>query len=186
MSVNKVIILGRLGGDPETRYLPSGDAVCNFSVATSEKWKDKSTGEQQERTEWHRCSAFGRTAEVIAEYFLKGSEIYLEGKLQTRKWQAQDGTDKYSTEIRVDSFSFTGGSTQPDDGGQSTRGADNRQGNRNQSQSGDRGRGSGNRNSGTSRQPARGGSRQPAGGNAPAGGYGGNGGFDEMDDDIPF
>ena len=85
--VNKVIILGRLGQDPEVRYMPDGKAVANVSIATSEQWKDKNTGQQQERTEWHRIVFFGRTAEVVGEYLKKGSQVYIEGKLQTRKWQ---------------------------------------------------------------------------------------------------
>lgn len=97
--VNKVIILGNLGQDPELKYMPNGDAVVNISVATSESWKDKNTGQQQEKTEWHRVVAFKRLAEIIGEYLHKGSKVYIEGKLQTRKWQDQDGNDRYSTEI---------------------------------------------------------------------------------------
>ena len=103
-SVNKVILVGHLGKDPETRFMPSGDAVANFSIATTEKWKDKD-GEKQERTEWHRCSAFGKTAEVCGEYLKKGSLVFVEGKLQTRKYQ-KDGQDHYSTEIRIDRVQF--------------------------------------------------------------------------------
>lgn len=97
--VNKVIIVGNLGNDPESKYLPSGGAVTNISVATSESWKDKNTGQQQERTEWHRVVFFNRLAEIAGEYLRKGSKVYLEGSLRTRKWQAQDGSDRYSTEI---------------------------------------------------------------------------------------
>ena len=97
--VNKVIIVGNLGQDPETRYLPSGGAVTNISVATSESWKDKNTGQQQERTEWHRIVFFNRLAEIAGEYLAKGSKVYIEGKLQTRKWQDQSGNDRYTTEI---------------------------------------------------------------------------------------
>ena len=97
--VNKVILVGNLGKDPETRYMPSGGAVTNITVATSESWKDKQTGQQQERTEWHRVVFFGRLGEIAGEYLRKGSKVYVEGRLQTRKWQAQDGTDRYSTEI---------------------------------------------------------------------------------------
>lgn len=97
--VNKVIIVGNLGNDPETKYMPSGGAVTNISVATSESWKDKTTGQPQERTEWHRVVFFNRLAEVAGEYLRKGSKVYLEGSLRTRKWQAQDGQDRYSTEI---------------------------------------------------------------------------------------
>ena len=97
--VNKVILVGNLGKDPETRYMPSGGAVTNITVATSESWKDKQTGQQQERTEWHRIVFFNRLAEIAAEYLKKGSKVYLEGSLRTRKWQGQDGQDRYTTEI---------------------------------------------------------------------------------------
>ena len=97
--INKVIIVGNCGQDPETRYLPSGSAVTNISLATSEAWKDKNTGEQQERTEWHRVVFFNRLGEVAGEYLKKGSKVYVEGSLRTRKWQGQDGSDRYSTEI---------------------------------------------------------------------------------------
>jgi len=97
--VNKVIVLGNLGQDPELKFMPNGNAVVNISIATSEKWKDKATGQPQEKTEWHRAVCFGKLAEVCGEYLKKGSKVYVEGKLQTRKWQAQDGTDRYSTEI---------------------------------------------------------------------------------------
>ncbi|MBT5388014.1 MAG: single-stranded DNA-binding protein [Porticoccaceae bacterium] len=97
--VNKVIIVGNCGQDPETRFLPSGGAVTNLSLATSETWKDKNTGQQQERTEWHRVVFFNRLAEIAGEYVKKGSKLYIEGSLRTRKWQAQDGQDRYTTEI---------------------------------------------------------------------------------------
>lgn len=97
--VNKVILVGNLGSDPETRYMPSGGAVTNISVATSESWKDKQTGQKQERTEWHKVVFFNRLAEVAGEYLRKGSKVYVEGSLRTRKWQAQDGQDRYTTEI---------------------------------------------------------------------------------------
>lgn len=100
--VNKVIIMGRLGQDPEVRYAQNGNAIANLTVATSETWKDKQTGEKREATEWHRVVLFGKIAEVAGEYLRKGSMAYFEGKLKTRKWQAQDGTDKYTTEIVVD------------------------------------------------------------------------------------
>jgi single-strand DNA-binding protein len=100
--VNKVILIGNLGNDPDTRYMPSGDPVTNFSLATSESWNDKNTGERQERTEWHRIAIFGRTAEVAKQYLRKGSKVYIEGKLRTRKWQGQDGQDRYTTEVIVD------------------------------------------------------------------------------------
>jgi single-strand DNA-binding protein len=100
--VNKVILIGNLGADPEVRYMPSGDAVSNVSLATSESWRDKNTGETQERTEWHRIVFFGKIAEVVKQYLHKGSKIYVEGKLRTRKWQGQDGQDRYTTEVVVD------------------------------------------------------------------------------------
>ena len=98
--VNKVILVGNLGKDPEIRYMPSGGAVANITVATSETWKDKNTGEQKEQTEWHRVVFFNRLAEVVGEYLKKGSKIYVEGALQTRKWQDQSGQDRYTTEIK--------------------------------------------------------------------------------------
>lgn len=97
--VNKVIILGNLGNDPDVKYMPNGDAVVNLSVATSETWKDKQSGEKREKTEWHRIVIFRKLGEIAANYLKKGSKVYLEGKLQTRKWQGQDGTDRYTTEI---------------------------------------------------------------------------------------
>lgn len=100
--VNKVILVGNLGQDPETRYLPNGGAVCNITVATSETWKDKNTGENQEKTEWHRVVAFRRLAEIMGEYLKKGSKVYIEGKLQTRKWQDNNGNDRYTTEVLAD------------------------------------------------------------------------------------
>lgn len=102
---NKVILVGTLGKDPEVRYTNLGAAIANVSIATSEKWKDKQTGEMQEKTEWHRVVFFNKVAEVVAEYLKKGSQVYIEGKLQTRKWQDQSGNDKYTTEIVVDGFS---------------------------------------------------------------------------------
>lgn len=102
--VNKVILIGNLGKDPEVRYLPSGAAVCSITIATSEQWRDKQTGEQKERTEWHNVVLQGKIAEVGGEYLKKGSQVYVEGKLQTRKWQDQSGQDRYSTEVIVDGF----------------------------------------------------------------------------------
>ena len=97
--VNKVILVGNLGQDPETRYMPSGGAVTNITIATSETWKDKTSGQQQERTEWHRVCFFGKLAEIAGEYLRKGSKVYVEGSLRTRKWQGKDGQDRYTTEI---------------------------------------------------------------------------------------
>ncbi|OIN10266.1 single-stranded DNA-binding protein [Oceanisphaera psychrotolerans] len=100
--INKVILIGHLGQDPEVRYMPNGNAVANITLATSETWRDKQTGEQKERTEWHRVVFFGKLAEIAGEYLRKGSQVYVEGRLQTRKWQGQDGQDRYTTEIVVD------------------------------------------------------------------------------------
>lgn len=97
--INKVILVGNLGKDPEVRYMPSGGAVANMTIATSESWKDKQSGQSQERTEWHRVVMFNRLGEIAGEYLKKGSKVYIEGKLQTRKWQGQDGQDRYTTEI---------------------------------------------------------------------------------------
>lgn len=101
-SVNKVVLVGNLGKDPEMRYMPNGNAVANLTLATTESWKDKQTGERQEKTEWHRLTVFNRLGEMCGEYLKKGAKIYVEGKLQTRKWQGQDGQDRYTTEIVVD------------------------------------------------------------------------------------
>ncbi len=97
--INKVILIGNLGQDPEVKYMPSGGAVCNITVATTESWTDRDSGEKQERTEWHRVVLFRRLAEVAGEYLRKGSKVYIEGRLQTRKWQGQDGQDRYTTEV---------------------------------------------------------------------------------------
>ena len=100
--INKVILVGNVGGDPETRTLQNGNAVTNITLATSEKWKDKQTGQPQEKTEWHRVVLFGKVAEIAGQYLRKGSQVYIEGKLQTRKWQDQSGQDRYTTEVVVD------------------------------------------------------------------------------------
>jgi single-strand DNA-binding protein len=107
-SVNKVIIVGNLGADPEIRYLPSGEAVANIRVATTDRWKDKQSGELKEATEWHRIAFFGRLATIAGEYLKKGSQVYVEGSLRTRKWQDKDGQDRYSTEIRGDVMQMLG------------------------------------------------------------------------------
>ena len=154
-SVNKVILIGNLGNDPEMRYLPSGDAVANFSVATTEKYKDKS-GELQEVTEWHSVSILGKTAERCGQYLKKGSAVYVEGSLRTRKWQDKEGNDRYTTEIRGDRMQMLGGR-----GGAGISG------------------GTGDMDS-APRQAGRG-SAQSAPAKAPAGGV-----FDDLEDDIPF
>src|SRR5687768_4467400 len=156
-SVNKVILIGNLGKDPEVRYLPSGDAVTNISVATTDTWKDKS-GEKQEHTEWHRVAFFGKTAEIAGEYLKKGSPVYIEGRIRTRKWQDKEGQDRYSTEIVADRMQLLGA----------------------------RGAGGGGAEAMT-REPATAGAGAGGGGAAPKGSAPRKGGaFDEMDDDIPF
>ena len=107
-SVNKVILVGNLGRDPETRYLPDGGAVTNISIATTDTWKDKASGEKKEATEWHRIAFFGRLAEIAGEYLKKGSQVYVEGRLRTRKWQDKEGNDKYTTEIIADTMQMLG------------------------------------------------------------------------------
>ena len=178
-SVNKVILVGNLGADPEVRYLPSGDAVANIRLATTDRYKDKTSGEMKEATEWHRVSFFGRLAEIVNEYLKKGSSVYIEGRIRTRKWQAQDGTDRYSTEIVAEQMQMLGGR-----GGSMGGGGDE----------GGYSRGEPSERSGG----ASGGGRAAAGGGGSRGGSGGGGGgssrpsapagggFDEMDDDIPF
>jgi len=156
-SVNKVIIVGNLGADPETRYLPSGEAVTNVRVATTDRWKDKQSGEMKEATEWHRISFFGRQAEVAGEYLKKGSQVYVEGSLRTRKWQDKDGQDRYSTEIRGDVMQMLG---RREGGGEPRPAAD----------PGERGE----------RAEARPAAAKPAPAKKPAGK------FDDMEDDIPF
>ena len=108
-SVNKVTILGNLTRDPEVSYLASGKAVCNISIATSESWRDKASGDRKERTEWHRVQYWGKTAEALAEYLVKGKQVYVEGKIQTRKWKDQAGTERVTTEIRADRLVLLGG-----------------------------------------------------------------------------
>jgi single-strand DNA-binding protein len=166
-SLNKVILIGNLGKDPETRYAPSGDAICNITVATSETWKDKATGEKKEATEWHRVVFFGRLAEIAAQYLRKGSQIYVEGRLQTRKWQDKEGQDRYTTEIRGDEMKMLG----------SRQGAGGDAGGRQYDQGG--------YDSAPPSRPAAAPSRPAAPQPAPAKG-GGGGGFGDFDDDIPF
>jgi len=155
--VNKVILIGNLGKDPEVRYMPSGGAVANVTIATSESWKDKQTGEQQERTEWHNVVFFNRLAEIVGEYLKKGSQVYVEGSLRTRKWQDKEGRDRYTTEIVAGEMQMLGG-----------RGG-----------GGGGGGGGYNQSSAPARAPA----ASESGGSG--GGFGGGGG-EEFDDDIPF
>ncbi|HVE10289.1 MAG TPA: single-stranded DNA-binding protein [Paraburkholderia sp.] len=173
-SVNKVILVGNLGADPEVRYLPSGDAVANIRLATTDRYKDKASGEFKEMTEWHRVSFFGRLAEIVSEYLKKGSSVYIEGRIRTRKWQAQDGTDRYSTEIVADQMQMLGGRGGAGGGGDD--GGYNREP-MERSGGGGGGRAAGG-GGGGARSGGGGGASRPS---APAGG-----GFDEMDDDIPF
>lgn len=154
-SVNKVILVGNLGRDPEMRYMPSGDAICNVSLATTDTWKDKASGEKKEQTEWHRVVFFGRQAEVAGQYLKKGSQIYIEGSLRTRKYTDKDGIEKYTTEIRGDTMQMLGG----------------RQG------AGDM--------PAREAPPARGGYDAAPAPQAPPARQSG-GGFNDMDDDIPF
>jgi single-strand DNA-binding protein len=164
-SVNKVILVGNLGRDPEVRYMPSGDAVANIAIATTDKWKDKQTGEQKEQTEWHRVSFFGKLAEIAGQYLVKGSQVYIEGKLQTRKYTDKDGVEKFATEIRADTMQMLG-SRQGGEGGGQQGNAPRQQGNAPQQ-------------------------RPQSGGNAPRQGNNqqrpqNNRGLEDMDDDIPF
>ena len=161
-SVNKVIIVGNLGRDPETRYLPSGDAVSNINVATTDRYKDKATGEMKEATEWHRISFFGKLAEIAGQYLKKGSQVYVEGSLRTRKYTDKDGIEKYPTEIRADQMQMLGS-------------REGMGGNRAESSDG------GERQS-YSRPAAAAPAQRPAGA-APSKAASG---FDDMDDDIPF
>lgn len=184
-SVNKVILVGNLGADPEVRYLPSGDAVANIRLATTDRYKDKASGEFKEMTEWHRVAFFGRLAEIVNEYLKKGSSVYIEGRIRTRKWQGQDGQDRYSTEIVADQMQMLGGrggSGGGDDGGYGGGGG-GYGGGRDMERGGGGGRasgggGAGARSGGGGGGGGGGGASRPS---APAGG-----GFDEMDDDIPF
>jgi single-strand DNA-binding protein len=171
--VNKVIIIGNLGADPETRAMPSGTTVANLRVATSESWRDKQTGEQQERTEWHRVALFGRLAEVAGEYLRKGSQVYIEGSLRTRKWQDKQGNDRYSTEIVGNDMQMLGGRG----GGTGGAGGVAMPG----------GSGAGGAGREHFGEDAGGGGGGGGGGGAGAGrGPGGGGSGEEFDDDIPF
>ncbi|MET3434820.1 single-strand DNA-binding protein [Herbaspirillum seropedicae] len=172
-SVNKVIIVGNLGRDPETRYMPNGEAVTNIAVATTESWKDKNTGEKKELTEWHRITFYRKLAEIAGQYLKKGSQIYVEGRLQTRKWQDKEGVERYTTEIIADTMQMLG-SRQGGGGGGTDEGGYGGGG------------GGGSYGGGAPRQSAGGGGgggssaprQQPAPRPAPN--------FSDMDDDIPF
>lgn len=118
-ALNKVLLIGNLGADPETRYTTSGDAVANIRLATTDTWKDKQTGEQRESTEWHRIVFYKRLAEVVGQYLKKGSQVYIEGRIKTRKWQDKDGQDRYTTEIEASEMKMLGGRRDDSDGNQS-------------------------------------------------------------------
>ncbi|NTV10358.1 MAG: single-stranded DNA-binding protein [Zoogloea sp.] len=171
-SVNKVILVGNLGADPETRYSANGDAICNIRLATTDKWRDKASGEQKEMTEWHRVSFYGKLAEVAGQYLRKGSQVYVEGSLRTRKWQDQSGQDRYSTEIRADQMQMLG-SRQGMGGGDAPRSEGGGYGNRAPQEPRDNGFSGG----GAAPAPAPA-ARKPA---APS-----SSGFGDFDDDIPF
>ena len=176
-SVNKVIIVGNLGRDPEVRSFPSGDRVANVTIATTDKWKDKQSNEMREATEWHRVVFNGRLAEIVEQYLRKGSQVYVEGSLRTRKWTDKDGQEKFTTEIRADEMKMLGnrqgmgGPSGDDDGGGYGGGASG----------GGGGGGGGYSRPAPASRPAAQAPRQtpPAGSKSPSG-------FDDMDDDIPF
>ncbi len=181
-SVNKVILIGNLGKDPETRYAPSGDAICNITLATTDTWRDKASGEKREATEWHRVAFFGKLAEIAGQYLRKGSSVYVEGSLRTRKWQDKDGQDRYTTEIRADEMKMLGSR-------QGMGGSDAPSRN----EGGFGGGASGARDSGGREGGGYGGGRDsgygggaPAPASAPAPKKPAPGGFSDFDDDIPF
>ena len=202
--LNKMMVIGNLGKDPELRYLADGTAVANLSVATTEKWKDKATGEAKEATEWHRVSVFGRLAEICGEYLHKGDTAYFEGKLKTRKWTDKDGVDKYTTEIHASEMKMLktkggGQDDDQDDGGHDTRHQDTRQQRQDTRQQAPAARQQAPRGAGSAAGYGSASSREPHQGGS---GYGGarsnpppaqraaapksGTGFDDMDDDIPF
>ena len=184
-SVNKVIIVGNLGADPETRYMPSGDAVTNIRVATTDRYKDKASGEMKEATEWHRIAFFGRLAEIAGEYLKKGSSVYIEGRLKTRQWE-KDGQKQYSTEIVADQMQMLGGRGEGG-GGQGGGGGG-------YSRGGAGGGGGGGGYGGGRSQQGGGGYSRGGESGGQGGGQGGgarrqqapSNGFEDMDDDIPF
>ncbi|MCB5186023.1 single-stranded DNA-binding protein [Methylobacillus gramineus] len=169
-SVNKVILVGNLGRDPEVRYMPNGEAVCNFSIATTDNWKDKN-GQRQERTEWHNIVMYRKLAEIAGEYLKKGRPVYVEGRLQTRKWQTKEGQDRYTTEIIADQMQMLGGR---EGGGASNASYDGGGDDFNQDYS--------NQSSQSAPKPQAAPSQRPAPAAKPAGGSN----FDDFEDDIPF
>jgi single-strand DNA-binding protein len=176
--INKVILVGNLGADPETRAMPSGTTVANLRIATSESWRDKQSGEQQERTEWHRVVLFGRLGEIAAEYLKKGSQVYIEGSLRTRKWQDKQGQERYSTEIVGNDMQMLGG--RGGGGGTGGGGGDFERGS-----SGGSGGGRGGRSSGGAGGGGGGGGDPYPDEYAHSSG-GGGGKAEDFDDDIPF
>ncbi|WP_427308554.1 single-stranded DNA-binding protein [Cupriavidus sp. H39] len=171
-SVNKVILVGNLGADPETRYMPSGDAVTNIRIATTDRYKDKQSGEMKEATEWHRVAMFGKVAEIAAQYLRKGSSVYIEGRIRTRKWQDQSGQDKYSTEIVADQMQMLGSRQRSggDEGGHDGGGGGYQRESSGGGYGGRGAQGGSGQQRGAARRP-----QQPA-----------SNGFEDMDDDIPF
>ncbi len=169
-SVNKVILVGNLGRDPEVRYMPDGNALCNLNLATTYSWKDKASGDKKEETEWHRVTLRNRLAEVAGEYLKKGSPVYIEGRLRTRKWTDKENIERYTTEIVADSMQLLGSR-----GGAGAPGGD-RMGGGDSMGDGDSPRSSG----------GGGGGNAPRGKPAAAAGKGGGAGFDDFEDDIPF
>jgi single-strand DNA-binding protein len=178
--INKVILVGNLGADPETRAMPSGTTVANLRIATSESWRDKQSGEQQERTEWHRVVLFGRLGEIAAEYLKKGSQVYIEGSLRTRKWQDKQGQERYSTEIVGNDMQMLGGRGAGGGGGGGMGGG----GDFERGSSGGSGGGRGGRSSGGGGDPYPDEYAHSSGGGG--GGGGGGGKAEDFDDDIPF
>jgi single-strand DNA-binding protein len=177
--INKVILVGNLGADPETRAMPSGTTVANLRIATSESWRDKQSGEQQERTEWHRVVLFGRLGEVAAEYLKKGSQVYIEGSLRTRKWQDKQGQERYSTEIVGNDMQMLGGRGASGGGGGGGGGGTGG--------GGDFERGSGGGSGGARAGRSSGGGGDPYPDEyAQSGGAGSGGKAEDFDDDIPF
>jgi len=177
-SINKVILIGNLGRDPEVRYTPNGAAICNITIATSRNWKDKNSGEKMEETEWHRVVFYDRLAEIAGEYLKKGRSVYVEGRLKTRKWQDKDGVEKYTTEIIADNMQLLGGREGGGGGGGDEGGGSSYGGSRG---GGSQGGGGGDRGGERSERPApasRPAATKPAAKSST--------GFDDMDDDIPF
>ena len=178
-SVNKVIIVGNLGKDPEIRTFPNGDQVANVTIATTDRWRDKNTGEDKELTEWHRVVFNGRLAEIVGQFLKKGSQVYVEGSLRTRKWTDQSGQERYSTETRADSMQMLGSRQGGGEDGGGSGEQQQRTGDRQRSNDGQRQQSNDRQQYGSGQQRGNngGGQQQPQRANS---------GFDDMDDDIPF